>query len=111
MSISSIRLEAPEYQIKRRALLLPRANVVAVGIAKRAIDLFVAAVGLLFGSPVFALVAVAIRLDSPGPILYRQRRAGALEGRRPDGCAKFAEFEMLKFRSMRVDAEKFTGAV
>lgn len=78
---------------------------------KRALDIFVAGVGLLLGSPLFALIAVAIRLDSPGPILYRQRRAGALEGRGPDGRARFASFEMLKFRSMRVDAEKFTGAV
>src|SRR6188768_234656 len=111
MSISSIRLEVPEYQIKRRALLLPRANVVAVAIVKRAIDIFVAGVGLLLGSPLFALIAVAIRLDSPGPVLYRQRRAGALQGRGADGRARFADFEMLKFRSMRIDAEKFTGAV
>ena len=111
MSISSIRLEVPEYQIRRRALLLPRANVIAVAVVKRAIDIFVSGVGLLLGSPLFALIAVAIRLDSPGPILYRQRRAGVLQGRGADGRAQFARLDMLKFRSMRVDAEKFTGAV
>jgi lipopolysaccharide/colanic/teichoic acid biosynthesis glycosyltransferase len=45
--------------------------------------------------PVFALVALAVRLDGPGPVLFRQRRVGR-DGR---------TFEMLKFRSMVVDAE------
>ena len=57
---------------------------------KRAMDLVLAAVGLVVTAPLFALIAVAIRFDSPGPIFFRQMRMG-----RGDAC-----FEMLKFRSM-----------
>jgi lipopolysaccharide/colanic/teichoic acid biosynthesis glycosyltransferase len=82
-----------------------------VRIVKRALDLLLAMVGLLLASVVFPAIAIAIQLDSKGPILYRQRRAGALEGRSATGHPEFAEFEMLKFRTMRTDAEKFTEAV
>jgi exopolysaccharide biosynthesis polyprenyl glycosylphosphotransferase len=64
-------------------------------IAKRAFDLVVASVGLLLLSPFLALMALAIRLDSRGPILYRQRRVGH-RGR---------PFTMLKFRTMRQGSE------
>jgi exopolysaccharide biosynthesis polyprenyl glycosylphosphotransferase len=56
---------------------------------KRALDVIAAALGLVLLSPVLAAIAIAIRLDSRGPVLYRQLRMG-----RDDG------FEMLKFRSM-----------
>ncbi|MGB2710755.1 MAG: exopolysaccharide biosynthesis polyprenyl glycosylphosphotransferase [Conexibacter sp.] len=59
---------------------------------KYAIDRIVAGLALLVISPLLALLALAVRLSSPGPILYRQRRVG-LDGR---------EFDMLKFRSMRL---------
>jgi exopolysaccharide biosynthesis polyprenyl glycosylphosphotransferase len=62
---------------------------------KYAIDRVVAAVVLVLASPLLLGLALAVRLSSPGPILYRQRRVG-LDGR---------EFDMLKLRSMRV-AEK-----
>ena len=58
--------------------------------AKRVLDLVGAVLLLIPLSLVMAVVAVAIKLDSPGPILFRQKRVG-LDG---------AEFEMLKFRSM-----------
>ena len=64
--------------------------------AKRTFDAVVAAVALIVAAPIMALVAIAIRLESKGPILYRQIRVG--ERRK--------EFWMLKFRSMREDAEK-----
>jgi lipopolysaccharide/colanic/teichoic acid biosynthesis glycosyltransferase len=111
MSISSIRLEAPAYQIPKRALLSSRVTAISVRFVKRAIDLCFASVGLLFGAPVFALIALAIRLDSPGPILYRQLRASALRGLDARGRPVFGEFRMIKFRSMRVDAEVGRGAV
>jgi lipopolysaccharide/colanic/teichoic acid biosynthesis glycosyltransferase len=56
----------------------------------RALDVLVAALGLIVSAPLLALAAVAIRLDGNGPILYRQRRVG-LYGR---------EFELLKLRTM-----------
>jgi lipopolysaccharide/colanic/teichoic acid biosynthesis glycosyltransferase len=68
-------------------------------------------VGLVLLGLLFPFIALAIRLDSNGPILYRQRRAGALEGRTATGQARLARFDMFKFRTMRVDAEKLTGVV
>jgi exopolysaccharide production protein ExoY len=64
-------------------------------------DVILAALGLLLLWPVFLLVSLAIRLDSPGPILYRQTRLG--RGGRP--------FTMLKFRSMRLDADRQLNAL
>ncbi len=63
---------------------------------KRAVDLLGSAVGLIFLSPVLMLVAVIIKLDSPGPAFYAQERMGL--DAKPFWC--------LKFRSMRTDAEK-----
>jgi len=73
-----------------------------------------AAVGLALTAPVLPLIAAAIYADDPGPIIYKQRRAGMLKGfEKRDGYEFpiFEEFDMYKFRSMRVDAEKLTGAV
>ena len=65
-------------------------------LVKRLIDVTVAVVGLVLCAPLFLLIALAIRLDSPGPIIFRQTRVG-LRGR---------HFEMYKFRSMHVGAEE-----
>ena len=65
-------------------------------LVKRLIDVTVAAVGLVLCAPLFLLIALAIRLDSPGPIIFRQTRVG-LRGR---------HFEIYKFRSMHVGAEE-----
>jgi Undecaprenyl-phosphate glucose phosphotransferase len=70
-------------------------------VVKRAMDIALALVGLVVLSPVMLLVALLVKLTSPGPVFYRQERCG-LNG---------DSFEMLKFRSMRVDAETQTGAV
>jgi Undecaprenyl-phosphate glucose phosphotransferase len=59
---------------------------------KRAIDLVLAGLGLVVLVPLFAVVALAIKLDSPGPVLFRQTRQG-FNGR---------PFKIFKFRSMRV---------
>lgn len=64
------------------------------GIAKRALDLTVATALLLLLAPLIAIVAVAIKFDSRGPVFYRCRRVGH----------RGSELAMLKFRKMRVDA-------
>jgi sugar transferase (PEP-CTERM system associated) len=64
-------------------------------LVKRGIDLAFSAAGLVLTAPLMAAVAIAVRWDSPGPILFRQVRVG-WRGR---------HFAVLKFRSMRVDAE------
>jgi sugar transferase (PEP-CTERM system associated) len=69
-------------------------------IIKRILDLTCGLVGLVVSLPVMLLVSIAIRLDSKGPVIYRQMRVG-LQGK---------PFELLKFRSMRVDAEAQNGA-
>ena len=78
---------------------------------KRSIDLLASTIGLCLCLPLFPLIAVAVYLDSPGPVFYRQRRAGKLLGQAGRGRFQFAEFHMYKFRTMRVDAEKSTGAI
>ena len=85
-----------------------------VRITKRAIDFAASAVGLAVSAPLYPVIAAAIYIESPGPVFYRQRRAGTLTGTTvKDGIPKpqFVEFEMVKFRTMRTDAEKLTGAV
>jgi exopolysaccharide biosynthesis polyprenyl glycosylphosphotransferase len=70
-------------------------------LTKRALDVVLASLGLLILSPIFLVVAVAIRLDSPGPIIFRQERIGK----------GGEEFTCLKFRSMCVDAEARIAAL
>ncbi|MEZ4366442.1 MAG: sugar transferase [Kofleriaceae bacterium] len=86
----------------------------SVQLAKRAIDVAGAAVGLALTAPLVPVIAAAIYVDSPGPIFYRQRRAGRLEAvTQEHGVRRFRfhEFTMHKFRTMRTDAEAKTGAV
>lgn len=68
---------------------------------KRALDLALTIPGLIALSPLLLLVALLVKLSSPGPVLYRQERVG--RGNQP--------FMIYKFRSMVQDAEKHTGPV
>jgi len=86
----------------------------SVRIAKRAIDVMGAAVGLALTAPLLPVIAAAIYFDSPGPILFRQRRAGSLKTTSSENGHKkltFEEFDMHKFRTMIPDAEANTGVV
>jgi len=65
-------------------------------ILKRIFDLSLSALCLVFGAPILLLIAIAIKLDSPGPVIFKQQRVG-------ENCRLFW---MYKFRSMVVDAEK-----
>ena len=70
-------------------------------VLKRGFDLLFGAVGLAIVAPVMLAIGVALKLTSPGPVLYQQERMG-VDGR---------QFKMLKFRTMRVNAEEETGPV
>lgn len=66
---------------------------------KRMLDFFAAAVALFILSPLFLLIAILIKLDSKGPVFFRQKRAG-----------QFGKpFEVMKFRSMVHRAEQIAG--
>jgi len=68
---------------------------------KRVLDIVVATAGLVLAFPLWCLIAVAIRLESRGPVFYQQERVG-LDGR---------TFRMYKFRTMVADAERITGPI
>ena len=106
------RLAMEPRRMARRYLIgnftfLARAAVDAVrgtsllDLQRRALDLGIAGCALLPLSPIFFAIALAIRLDSPGPVFFRQTRIGR------DGVP----FTMLKFRSMHIDAEARRAAL
>lgn len=66
---------------------------------KHAFDFFMAAIALVALSPVFLLVALAVKLSSPGPVFYRGKRTGRWG----------VPFMILKFRSMVAEAERLGG--
>jgi exopolysaccharide biosynthesis polyprenyl glycosylphosphotransferase len=76
--------------------VLPRALGLRYRFAKRVFDVLMSAVALVVLLPVILVIAIIVRLTSPGPVFYRSVRVG-LGGR---------EFYFLKFRSMYVDAEE-----
>lgn len=63
---------------------------------KRGIDFVLSLLGLVVLSPVFLVLIIAIKIDSPGPILFRQKRVGIHK----------THFAILKFRTMRIDTPK-----
>ncbi len=81
--------------------LIDEAPLEFARITKRIVDVVFASTVLVLLSPLLLLLAIGVKFSSPGPVFYRQSRMG-LNGR---------TFDMLKFRSMPVDAEAATGAV
>lgn len=65
---------------------------------KRGIDIILSILGLIILSPVFVILIIAIKLDSKGPVLFRQKRVGIHK----------SHFNILKFRTMRIDTPKDT---
>lgn len=72
-----------------------------IRIAKRMVDIVLAIIGLLLTIPLFAIVPLLVKLESRGPVFFRQKRVGE----------NGEEFWLIKFRSMEVDAEAQTGPV
>lgn len=110
---------AAQAQPERRA---PRRDVVPAPrseLANRALNVAIAVIAVVILAPVMLLIAIAVKLTSPGPVFYIQTRVG-MDRRRRDATALFdrrrvdvggRQFNIIKFRSMRADAEKGTGAV
>src|SRR6056297_218394 len=65
---------------------------------KRLIDIILSSLGLIILSPVFLVLIIAIKVDSPGPVLFKQKRVGIHK----------SHFHILKFRTMRIDTPKDT---
>lgn len=65
---------------------------------KRLIDIFFSLIGLILLSPIFLIIVIAIKLDSKGPVLFKQKRVGIYK----------AHFNILKFRTMKIDTPKET---
>ena len=78
--------EAPKHTILR----------FQIPIWKRMFDIVFSALAIVILSPIFIITAIAIRLESPGPILFKSKRVGT----------NYTIFDFLKFRSMYIDAEE-----
>ena len=87
---SMVLLGVPRFGLSRSSQLL-----------KRSLDLVVGGAALIFAGPLMLALAAAIKLDGPGPVLFRQTRVGR------DG----KPFTIIKFRSMVVDAERMRAAL
>ncbi|MEB3159129.1 MAG: sugar transferase [Synechococcus sp.] len=92
-------LAAPPSKLSSRALVLQQSTTGRS--LKRAGDVLFSLSALLLGSPVFLLLAVLVKVSSPGPVFYVQRRVG--RGHRHFGC--------IKFRTMRPDADRVLATV
>ena len=88
---------APEHEVLplHRPALPPR----SVRIAKRCVDIIGSSIAIVVALPLIPIIALAIRLNSPGPVFYRQQRVAK------DHTGTVYHFLMWKFRTMRVDAE------
>jgi sugar transferase (PEP-CTERM system associated) len=87
----------PSWVIFSDGFHTPKATVVS----KRCLDVFLSAIGLTLTLPLMVIIAFAIRLESPGPVVYRQKRVGERE----------RIFTLHKFRSMKMDAESDSGPI
>lgn len=87
--------DIPFFQPKYLKMTLEKRSM------KRIVDLLISSLAIVVFSPLMLLVAIAIKLDSKGSVLYSQTRTGRYE----------KEFKVYKFRSMKQDAEKVSGPV
>jgi len=88
-----------QYKIslyEQSAQLHPQIFAVEIPFSKRLFDVLASSLGILISAPIWILIAIAIQLESKGPVLYRSKRAGA----------GYNIFDFLKFRSMYQDADQ-----
>ena len=98
-SLNPATIDAGSIATESTSPPLQNALVTAEGVqflVKRAIDVTGASLGLLLLSPLLWIIIILIRLDSPGPILFRQTRRGY----------RGVPFQVVKFRTMTADAEQ-----
>ena len=100
MGIGEISPRSPSTEL--RAIALPtQAMYLAI---KRVLDIIISAIALIVLLPIFAAIAVAIRLDSPGPVIYRQKRVrGGQDPSSPHPERRL--FTFFKFRSMYANVD------
>lgn len=99
-SLGDVRADLLELQDLTAIPILTRSPVLrrrVTDVLKRIADLVVAVPALVVTSPLWLLMAICVRLDSPGPVFFRQVRVGQ----------NGTPFVMLKFRSMRFDSDKY----
>jgi exopolysaccharide biosynthesis polyprenyl glycosylphosphotransferase len=89
------RVESEQFEDLSVLTLFTGCGSAPASLVKRAADVALSAAALALAAPLMALIALAIKMDSRGPVLFRQTRMGC-NGRR---------FRMLKFRTMTADAE------
>jgi lipopolysaccharide/colanic/teichoic acid biosynthesis glycosyltransferase len=82
----------------------------SVRFTKRVIDVIGATTGLAITWPLFVIIAAAVRLESKGPVIFKQKRVRSLVSM-DQGKLVVSEFVILKFRTMCDNAEQHTGAV
>ncbi len=80
---------------QQRAVPVSTPRLILGELSKRVLDIALAGIGLLVLSPLFLILALIVRLDSRGPVLYRRRVMGR----------HGAQFDAFKFRSMRIDGD------
>ena len=102
MSVARVPIDPPELTAAPADLsVVPAIEIGRHGLLRRILEVSVAAVALVALLPALILIGIAVAVTSEGPVLYRQRRVG-LGGR---------QFEMVKFRTMCVDADRRAAAL
>ncbi len=80
----------------------------SVRVTKRLMDIVFCSIGLIVALPFMGVIALWTKLSSPGPVIYKQKRAGRIPA---EGKGRAGEFWVYKFRTMVADAEKSSGPV
>lgn len=94
--LSTFLRRRKEQKIKALQLKTQNINVFKLPLWKRAFDIIFSGIAILCLSPLLILTALAIRIESKGPIIYKSKRVGS----------NYQIFDFLKFRSMYTDADK-----
>lgn len=94
--LSTFLKRRKEQKIKALQLKTQNINVFKLPLWKRAFDIIFSGIAILCLSPLLILTALAIRIESKGPIIYKSKRVGS----------NYQIFDFLKFRSMYTDADK-----